>query len=332
MEKLSIKSAESEALQFVRQGIGCNCLVFLSKSDLWDDLSAGNYIPESRIKKSDQYAAYYSVFSTLAKDGVISQSEEGYRLTELGHALKDYIGLINMLFEGYAPLMGNQGSIAKRLVSESKASRMLNGESIAEASISFGKQTVDPIIFDEFMSLTFSGTICDLGCGICTRLSEICKMTNHHGLGIDSCSEVVKKAKVSLKSSKNLLVSCQHGDITNLEGVWEDIVILMQYFVFHDFTPEKKCISIIDSFLNNFPNLKYFFYVDIVAPSDSHPQMMPGYDYVHGLMGIKTRTYEETIKMFDKSKFEIVKERPIEALPNTFLWVLSPKNNSLPAS
>jgi len=96
MEKLSIKSAESEALQFVRQGIGCNCLVFLSKSDLWDDLSEGKYIPESRIKKSDQYAAYYSVFSTLSQDGVISQSEEGYRLTELGHALKDYIGLINM--------------------------------------------------------------------------------------------------------------------------------------------------------------------------------------------------------------------------------------------
>ena len=34
-----------------------------------------------------------------------------------------------------------------------------------------------------------------------------------------------------------------------------------------DISPEKKCRNLIDSYLLNFPNLEYFFYCDIVAPS-----------------------------------------------------------------
>ena len=99
----------------------------------------------------------------------------------------------------------------------------------------------------------------------------------------------------------------------------------MHYFEFHDFTPNEKSIKIIDSFLENFPKLKCFFYMDIVTPSESQGDIMPGYDYVHGLMGIKTRTYEETMEVFIKSRFEVIKERPIVGLPNTYLWVLSLK-------
>lgn len=63
-----------------------------------------------------------------------------------------------------------------------------------------------------------------------------------------------------------------------------------------------------------------------VSPSPSNNQILPGFDYVHALLGIPTRTYEETISMFKKSAFFIEKELAIPELPNTFLWILSPKH------
>ena len=70
---------------------------------------------------------------------------------------------------------------------------------------------------------------------------------------------------------------------------------------------------------------KYFFYVDIVTPSQSQNGFFPGFDYVHGLLGIPIRTYEETLKMFDRLNYTMVKEICIPDLPNTFLWILSPR-------
>ncbi len=227
-----------------------------------------------------------------------------------------------MLFDGYSGLMSQQSSISKNSKNYDFPT-LLNGEAIAESSIRFGEKTVDPFLLKEFSKLKFSGTICDLGCVLCTRLSKICKLTNHPGLGFDNIPEVIEDAINASVDDK--LISCECHDIKKLEGIWEDVVVLMQCFVFHDFVPEIRCKGVIDSYLNNFPNLKNFFYVDIVAPSQSQQDMMPGFDYVHGLMKIKTRTYEETIQMFKDSRFEVTKETPIRGLPNTFLWILSPK-------
>jgi len=153
-------------------------------------------------------------------------------------------------------------------------------------------------------------------------LSKICKKTGNPGLGFESEPTVVKQAN---KLLKNTDVTVELGNISELNGVWEDVVMLMQCHVFHDFTPEQKCIEIMNSYLTSFPNLKCFFYIDTVTPSPAHNELFPGFDYVHGLLGIPTRTYEETQEMFKNSKFKMIKEVPLD-LPNTFIWLLAPKN------
>lgn len=312
------------ALEFINHGICCNCLVFLSKSSLWKSLTEGNVVSADDSTDLSIVTALESVLMILSREGILDKSHFGFRLSSFGQSLKEYIGLVNMLFEGYAPLMALQGDIAKgKRIHD--FSTFINGEAIAEASLKFGENAIDTAVLEEFSKLTFKGTICDLGCGSCSRLLKICQATRQPGIGIERNASVVQQVTQRLDTIQNSLVNCFCGDVTKLEGIWEDVVILMQTMLFHDFTPNEYCIKILNSYLSNFPNLKYFFYIDIVAPSKKCSGIMPGYDYVHGLMGIKTRTYEETIEMFDDSDFKMVKEIPIEVFPNFFIWILIPK-------
>ena len=77
-----------------------------------------------------------------------------------------------------------------------------------------------------------------------------------------------------------------------------------------------------------FPDLRIFLYIDAVAPSAKVPTQLPGFDYVHSLLNIRTRTYEETMQIFEKSNFSVKKEIPISDLPNVYLWVLMPSSKS----
>lgn len=314
---------EKSALNFILSAIACNCLVSLDTLGFTKDLELNGLILKSKLETSSKdWPLIKSIFTTLIKCGILEDDISKYDLTKFGREIFRYKGLINMLFSGYSDLIKCQSDISKNSLSHNTGS-LLKGEVIANASILFGKDTVDPIILNEFSSLNFLGTICDLGCGAGTRLLELCEKTSHSGLGFDNDLEVVDLAK---NNNRNSNIIFQHQDITNLEGIWEDVVITMQYFVFHDFN-SKKCIDILNSYLSNFPNLRYFYYLDIVSPSPEKNDIMPGFDYVHGLQGICPRTYEETIDMFCRSRFSLVKELSIPGLPNTFLWVLAPEKN-----
>jgi len=285
-------------------------------------LSSGGKVQESEVWESPKYVPLLAVIKTLISENILVYKDGSFSLSELGHSLKSYLGLIDMVFEGYAPLMAKQGEISSG--DEGDQGSLLNGKAIAEASVLLGNDTVDPVLVEILESLEFSGPICDLGAGNCERLIKLYNLKGWPGLGIDNCQEVVEQTAKRLKHY-NYDVSCQQGDITNMTAVFNDVQVLTQFFVFHDFVPTGKCVEFINSLLKNFPSVRYFIYVDIVAPSFSHPEMMPGFDYVHGLMGIKTRTYEETMEMFKKTRFGLVEERKIEGLPNTYMWVLERK-------
>lgn len=321
MEATLDSGVEQAALRFVSQGMCCNCLVFLSKSEFWPILAGGGRVQEGDVWESPKSVPLVAVIKTLINENILLYENGSFFLSELGKSLKSYLGLIDMLFEGYAPLMAQQGEISREIDGQGS---LLNGKAIAEASVLFGNETVDPILVDVLEGLDFSGPICDLGAGNCERLIKLHNQKGWAGLGIDNCKAVVEETEKNLRNySYN--VSCQFGDVTNLKSIYPDIQVLMQFFVFHDFVPTKTCVDLINSLVVNFPSLKYFVYVDIVAPSLSHPEMMPGFDYVHGLLGIKTRTYEETVEMFERTVFDIGVEKAIEGLPNTYLWVLEKK-------
>lgn len=320
------KGLKKEAIQFISSGISCNCLVLLKELGLLDFLLKGNSLDHAALSNPElcsNYTAAYSAIATLEKTGVIEKSLGKFSLTDLGYSLGEYIGLITMLFDGYGQLMAAQKKIARNQIK--LPFKLMSIDAITESSIHFGKNTVDPLIAKVFERIQTKGTICDLGCGLGTRLAWLCQTTGNPGLGFENDDKAVQTSRKKFKKEK--LISFEKGDIAKLDGVWEDVTVVMQYFVFHDFVKKKECISILNSYLHNFPNLKCFIYVDIVAPSDAKNQMMPGYDYVHGLLGISTPTYEDTMALFEQSNYSVMEEIPVPDLPNTFAWLLCPKQN-----
>lgn len=308
-----------KAMEFIAIGVGCNCLVTLEQTGILNVLLHKGSISSKDMRPFGEPTCITSALITLEKTGVIDRKGDEFFITEFGKALSEYIGLITIFFDGYANLVAQQAQIAQNQTKYKK--KLIKGAAVSKASIHISEKLIDPIIIREILKVNLSGTICDLGCGYATMLAKICKETGNPGLGFDSEPKVIKQVRKRLKKT-NIMVEL--GDISNLEGTWEDVVILMQCHVFHDFNPEQKCIEIMNSYLKNFPNLKCFFYIDTVAPSPAKNEIFPGFDYVHGLLGIQTRTYEETIKMFSESMYIMIKEVALE-LPNTFLWVLIPK-------
>lgn len=322
----SKRGAEKSALGFIANGIACNCLVLLETMGILDFLAQGHSVDISMLHRPDfcsHPVAAESAFLTLEKTGVLEETFGKYSLTELGDSLVEYIGLITMLFEGYGSLMAAQGEIGAH--PEKKCGHLMNGKSIAEASILFGKKSVDPLVSHLVKQLQVKGTLCDLGCGVGTRLRWLCEETGNPGLGFENDPGAIALARKTYGEDGQ--VSIESEDITRLQGVWEDVTVLMQYFVFHDFACTPLWLSTMNAYLDHFPNLSYFIYVDVVAPSETKNELMPGYDYVHGLLGIETPTYEEMRELFDQSKFAVMQERAVPHLPNTFLWVLTPQRH-----
>lgn len=307
------------SIDFITIGVGCNCLTIISETGLLNYLLQNGYISVNQIDVFGEFKCIYSALITLEKCDVVKRRDNDFYITEFGRELSRYIGLITIFFDGYANLVAQQTLIARG--NDLNRSQLINETAVSKASVHISERLIDPIIIQEIQEVNLSGVICDLGCGYGRMLSNICQETGNPGLGFDSEAKVVEKAIQKLGKENITFEVC---NISKLQGIWEDVSILVQCHVFHDFTPNQKCIDIMNSYLMSFPNMKYFFYIDTVSPSSTKNALFPGFDYIHGLLGIQTRTYEETREMFAGSRYEIIKEISLE-LPNTFLWVLSPK-------
>ncbi len=311
---------KSRALDFVSAGIGCNCLLTLSESGVLNKLLSGQSLGIQDIRHYKHPVLIKSVVLTLVACHILELNDSEIKITEFGIETAKYLGLVSMLFDGYGDLIASQNQIFNN--QQRKPGKLIRGSSVSKAAIQLANEFIDPIVMGEFASLKFRGTICDLGCGYGKMLSKVCAVSGNPGLGFDSEPLVVRLAQIQLKGTP---VDVELDDISKLKGVWEDVVCLMQCHVFHDFTPNELCINLMNSFLKNFPNLKYFVYIDTVTPTLEDPDILPGFDYVHGLLGVQTRTYKETLDMFSHSQYSVFKEVSIPGLPNTFLWILSPK-------
>lgn len=315
-----VKHKTKPCLSFISAGIGCHALTIIEKLGILSHLVNQGFFSEEELedpKKFNNPLAIKTACSTLCMCHVLSKKGKIYTLTELGIQLTENIGLITMLFEGYGELLAKSSSIALGHVLFPE--KLMKGAEIAFGSIQFGEETVDPFIIEIIQKLNITGRICDLGCGSAHRLKKVCQALSLPGLGLDSHPDAIKMA-IDLTKDFHL-INIEQADVTNLLNTWDDVEVIMQSFMTHDIVPAIQCVKVLNSYKKNFPNLKYFIIVDIVAPDDHSFSHMPGYDYVHGLLGIETRNYKNTIQTFTDASYEIVDEI-ILSIPNSYIWVL----------
>ncbi len=314
----------NKAVDFLSRGVSCFAVCLLDKMEIWEKLKQGfNFHHFEKHCHNNRFiAAINSTLGSLLRDKIIKNVRGIYYLTSFGYAIDKQLGLFLMFFDGYRLLIANQEKILRE--HKKFPEKYIDGQAIAYASIKFSQETSEPIILQEISNLN-PKMICDLGCGSGSNLIRICEKLKIKGLGIDRNESALKLGRSLLKHPQ--LVVLKRENILSSRHSYPDVDILLLDYVMHDFVPEAKCVQMLDSMLDKFPNLKYFFITDIVAPSKKFPSSLPGFDYVHGLLGIKTRTHRENEIVFKKSKYLVHKEIPIKKLPNTFFWILKPKSN-----
>jgi len=306
--------------EFIAAGICCFIISLFDNLGLIDKILNNGFLTKEDLNTYPNRLVLTSALITLEKNGIISIARNNYFLTSFGNKVLDNRGSIGLIYGGYRHILANQMKFA--LCEPTLINENIDWELVANASIHFGGKTIDPIVIDFIKSLNVKGLVCDLGCGAATRLKKICELTNSKGVGIELSKDAVQIANNNLSNNSDIQI--KQGNITEINDIFEEVELLMQFFVMHDITPTEKCLSILNSYLKNFPNLKYFLYCDIVAPSNQLNTQLPGCDYIHSLIGISLRTYEETTQMFESSGFEVAKEIRIPDLPNTILWILKP--------
>lgn len=306
------------AYKFISTGFACYAIALLDKLGFIDILLNKGSLSQATLKNVPNQTAIEAALLTLTMNDILKKSGKNYLLTAFGSKIIHQRGFITLFYDGYRFILANQNERAAN-----KRVGNLDPKAIVRASILLSDNTIDQLVVDIIKDLQIKGTICDLGCGDATRLIDLCRLTGTKGIGIEASAAAIKLAKTHLNGKKSIIM--KKADITDVKGCFPDVELLMQFSVMHDITPTAHCRKVIDSYRKNFPHMKYFLYVDHLRSSPALNTQIPGFDYIHGLLGIHTRTYEETIEMFKSSSFEIHLEKEVKGLPNTFLWLLQPR-------
>ena len=312
------------ALSFIEIGVACNAITVLDQAGIVEKLLNAGHLRMKDLKKfSDKTKVLIeSALKTLCHVEVLSKKGGSYILSDLGYEICDSISLFNMLFVGYCNLFSKQNEIFSG--TESPDYYDLDNKAISKGCSGLPFSDLETELYNFIQRLAPRGMICDLGCGAGHRLIELQKSLNVRGLGIDLCKESIEEANKSV--IKNPLIDFIVADVRKLNRVWEEVEILMQCFMTHDISPKQTFLKTVSSYKKAFPNMKYFIVLDVFSSDTSEKNMKfaPGFDYIHGLQGISTRNYDETISLFTESGFEIELDIRSKSFPNTCLWILKP--------
>ena len=310
------KTYEKNYVEFVAIGLSCHGLCLLQRIGVLKKIKNTGSIHLSDIESYNNTALIRSVFLTLTEAKVTQVKNKHYYLTELGEHLLENIGAIMLPFVGYQKLLSKQF----QLVDSPQEWNLgdIDFPEVAAASTQFGKNNFNPALLKTINLLSPKRTICDLGCGSGAKLAEICKATKSQGLGIEQSFDTVKAAKQMLQKNSDLEII--QGDILSLDGIWEEVEIVMTSFVYHDI-PTKKTGTFLLSLKKHFPRFRYIIIADIVSPSEDIKSIMPGFDYVHGLQNMSPRHYKATLQTFTDADFRVVQEIYVPNMPNTYIWV-----------
>lgn len=261
-----------------------------------------------------------AAFQTLEKNGIVTCAGGFFRLTLFGESLIRHRGSIGLIYNGYRRIFSNQIGIAKNQPSQNWD--LVDTLAVSRASTHFGENIIDEMVLKVLNTNLPRGAVCDLGCGEADRLIKICRMLGVNGFGFDISKPSLRKARKKLQTSDKIVL--QFKDIMKIDKVYPEVEILFQAFVMHDL-PETIFKKTICSLKSVFPKTKIFIYTDAVSPDEQNPFQLPGFDYVHSLLNIKTRTRKETIDLLKTSGFIIKTELSIPTLPNCYMWILVPE-------
>jgi len=312
------------ALSFIEIGIACNALTVLDQSGIIEKLVTSGSYREKDLKNFDENSRVLleSALKTLCHVEIVSKNSRTYILSDLGYEICNSMPLINMLFAGYGGLFSKQNKIFSSKIPGNYND--LDNEIISKGCSHIPVSDLEIELYNFIKNYKLNGVVCDLGCGAGHRIIHLHNALDIRCLGIDLCEESINEANQI--TSKNPAINFMVSDVKSLDCVWEDVEILMQCFMTHDISPKEAFLETLESYKKAFPKMKYFMIMDVFSSdsSEKFKKFAPGFDYIHGLQGISTRDYDETINLFKEAGFEVEHDIRSKTFPNTCLWILKP--------
>ncbi len=312
------------AQDFIAAGVTCYAFSLLDDLGLIDQLISNEGLSPDCFRSHPNPLVIRTAVHTLECNNVILFDNHVFRLTELGKDLAEHRSSIGLIYNGYRKILGNQTEIAKDQPHLNQDLRQLIDENaISKAASQMGRVFFNKRIIEILENYSIKGRICDLGCGSGSTLISLCREKKLPGLGFDFSESSIEEAKKNLLPQED--ITLLYKDICNVHETYQDVEILIQSFVMHDF-PDSTCKRIFNSLKKHFPKAKLLLYIDAVSPENGSNSQLPGFDYIHSLFGIKPRSAKETSKLFLESGFQILNQEPIPGLTNSYIWTLSLSN------
>ncbi len=317
------RQSHDKAHDFIAAGVVCYAFTLIDGLGLLDQLLDAQGLSSDFFHSYANPLAVRAAIQTLQCNDVVFLDKNVFRLTPFGKSLVTHLGSIKLIYSGYCKVLANQMKIVQD--QPSQYWDLADDQAISKASAHMCEQFINHRLLAIIKKQSIQGTICDLGCGDASTLLYLCRKTKLPGLGFDLSSPSIHAAKS--KCNQNDKITLQVKDITTLSEIYLEVEMLILSFVMHDFSMAQYQKTLA-SLLECFPNVKVFVLIDAVASEDENPLQLPGFDYLHGLLGIRPRTLEETTGLLIESEFIIVNREPITELPNCYIWTLSPKNEN----
>lgn len=309
------------ALNFISAGVACYAFSLIDELGLLEQLINEEGLSPDCFELYSNPLVIRTAINTLKCNNIILFDQSVFRLTSLGENLVEHRSSIGLIYNGYGKVLASQIKITKeQLFNNNYVKDLINDKAISRASSHLGNTFFNAKLLEILQKHSIHGTICDLGCGDASTLISLCREKKLAGLGFDFSESSIEDAKKNLFYNEDVVLLTK--DICNINEIYEDVEVLISSFVMHDFS-DILCKKMFKSFKIFFPNAKIFVYIDAVSPENGHHSQLPGFDYVHSLLGIKPRTFEETSTLLTESGFQILNQEAIIGLTNCYIWTLS---------
>lgn len=313
------KNKHDKAEDFIAAGVACYAFSLIDELGLLDQLLSGQNLPYNIFLSYPNPLVVKTALQALECSNIIFFDEHVFQLTSFGKSLARHRGSIGLIYNGYRETISNQLRIAQDQPSQNWD--LIDSEAITKAASQMGDEFFNTTLLSILRKHSIKGTICDLGCGNASTLMYLCRKEKLPGLGFDFFSSSIDVAKGSLNQNDKITLLTK--DITKIDEVYPEVEVLLQSFVMHDFS-DAVCRKTIQSLLTSFPKARLFLYLDAVSPVNENPLQLPGFDYIHSLLGIKPRTLKETSNLLADSGLHIMNLDPIQGLTNCYIWTLCP--------
>lgn len=321
--KLKKENLHNKSHNFIAAGVACYAISLLDEIGLLDQLIEKRTLPSNIHLSYSNPLVVKEAIQTIKCNNIIYYEEKNYKLTLFGEILMQHRGSIGLIYNGYRNVLSNQMDIFKNSLPITNCP--LDDSAISKASAQMGAEFFHKKILTILKNHSVHGKICDLGCGNGTTLMYLCRNLKLPGLGIDTSPASIEIAKKQLEPSDKITFAVE--DINKICHVYNDVDVLIQSFVMHDF-PNDKYKETLQSLRKVFPNARLFLYIDAVSPEDRDSHQLPGFDYVHSLLGTKPKTLQETIQTLAECNFNIINQEPISELTNCYIFTTTTRQEN----